>query len=62
MHSPRAWLRPVQVEDAITGNELRIEDQLICVAAQNIGDTIKHSDERWNSISNVHQLVELLVR
>ena len=30
-----------QVEDAITGNQLRIEDQLICVSTQNIGETIK---------------------
>ena len=50
-----------KVEDAITGNELRIEDQLICVAAQNIGETIKHADERWQKISDVHQLVELLL-
>ena len=43
------------------GNELRIEDQLICVATQNIGDTIKHSDNSWNSIGDVTELVGLLL-
>lgn len=52
----------MQVEDAITGNELRIEDQLICVATQNIGETVKQSDGAWFSISNVLELVELLLK
>ena len=50
-----------EVEDAITGNKLRIEDQMICVATQNLGETIKHSDPTWNSIKDVHELVDLLL-
>lgn len=51
-----------KVEDAITGNELRIEDQLICVKTQNIGETVKRSDEAWNNITDVKELVELLLK
>ena len=50
-----------QVEDAITGNQLRIEDQLICVSTQNLGETIKHSDPTWNTIKDVHELCDLLL-
>ena len=49
------------VEDAITGNLLRIEDQLICVVTQPIGETIKHSDPAWVGLQNVHELVDLLL-
>lgn len=51
-----------KVEDAITGNELRIEDQLIFVAPQNIGEQIKRSDEAWGKIKDVKELVELLLK
>ena len=50
-----------EVEDAITGNKLRIEDQMICVATQNLGEAIKHADPTWNSMKDVHELVDLLL-
>ena len=49
-------------KDAITGNQLRIEDQLIYVATQNIGEQIKRSEAAWNTIKDVKELVELLLK
>ena len=60
MHLPQLVEHGTLVEDSVTGNLLRIEEQLIYIRTSSVVDA-EGTDAAWQKIKDVRGLVKLLL-